>query len=227
MSTPSIEAGDLVPDTAARIELAIVTGELRPGQRLSEPALSARFGASRGPLREAIRVLEGRRLLVRRPNAGVRVVDLQPGEIAQLLIMREALEGIAARYAAENMTLPEVRALRQTAVSLRDGLADGSVESLYRGGAEDTFHRHIIRASRNPFIEEAVCRDMYPLLRIIRFRTSSMPVRRPRISDEHMAIVDALEHRLPDDAERLMREHIVNGRESLLSMICVDVPRRT
>ena len=219
MPTPSIEAGDLVPGTASKIEMAIVTGELRPGQWLSEPTLSARFGASRGPLREAIRVLEGRRLLVRRPNAGVRVVDLQPEEIAQLLIMREGLEGIATRYAAENMTLPEVRALRQTALSLRDGLADGSVESLYRGGAEDTFHRNIIRASRNPFIEEAVCRDMYPLLRIIRFRTSSMLVRRPRISDEHMAIVDALEHRQPDDAERLMRQHIVNGRESLLSSI--------
>ena len=219
MPNQSIEPGDLVPDTVARIELAIVTGELRPGQRLAEPAMSARFGVSRSALREAIRALEGRRLLARRPNAGVRVVDLQAEDIAQLLIMREALEGIAARYAAENMTLPEARALRQTAASLREELADGSVESLYRGGAEYNFHRQIVRGSRNPFIEETVCRDMYPLLRIIRFRTASMPVRRPRISDEHMGIVDAIERRRPDDAERLMREHIVNGRDSLLDVL--------
>ena len=81
---------DVVTNTSAQIELAIVTGELRPGQRVSELALAARFGVSRGPLREAMRALEGRRLLSRRPNAGVRVVDLSPEEVNQLLHMREA-----------------------------------------------------------------------------------------------------------------------------------------
>lgn len=212
----SAEFGDLVPDTAARIELAIVTGDLRPGQKLSEPTLATRFGVSRGPLREALRALEARRLLTRRPNAGMRVVDLSPSEIRHLLVAREALEGIAARHAAENMTLPELQEMKATAALIREGLSDGSVESLYRGGTEDSFHRQVIRASRNPFIEDAVCRDIFPLLRVIRFRTTSLPIRRQSIGDEHAAIIDAIERRLPDDAEHLMRQHIANGRDSLL-----------
>ena len=216
MKTPrGIETADIVTNTAAQIELSIVTGELRPGQKVSEPALAARFGVSRGALREAMRALEGRRLLTRRLNAGVRVVDLSPDEVSQLLHMREALEGIAARQAAENMTLPELRTLKSIAEALREGLAEG-VESLYRGGTEDMFHRHILRASRNRFIEDAVCRDTFPLLRIIRFRTTSVPARRKTIGDEHDAIVEAIERRLPEDAERLMRQHIANGRDSLL-----------
>lgn len=220
--------GDLAEGIAARIEMAIVTGDLRPGQKLSEQAMSAKFGTSRGPLREAIRSLEARRLLVRRPYAGVRVVDLSPHEIGQLLVVREALEGMAARCAAENMTLPEVRELRSVAEELRAELAGGDVESLYRGGGEHEFHRLVAKGSRNPFLEEAVCRDMFPLLRIIRFRTTAMPRRRPQIGDEHMGILAALERRLPDDAERLMRQHIAHGREALLRTLDGDLraPRR-
>ena len=216
---------DVVTSTSAQIELAIVTGELRPGQRVSELALAARFGVSRGPLREAMRALEGRRLLSRRPNAGVRVVDLSPEEVNQLLHMREALEGIAARQAAENITLPELRTLRGTAEALRDELQQG-VESLYRGGKEDAFHRLILMASRNRFIEDAVCRDMFPLLRVVRFQKTSVPARSKRIGDEHAAIVEAIERRLPDDAERLMRQHIANGRDGLLRVLIPGAQRK-
>src|SRR5947207_2296435 len=73
----------LVDETVARLERAIVTGELSQGQKLSEQALSARFGISRGPLREAVRTLEGRRLVERTPFSGVRVVRLSVDDIEQ------------------------------------------------------------------------------------------------------------------------------------------------
>src|ERR1700730_14858522 len=95
----------LVDEAVARLESAILSGELVPGQKLSEQALSSQFGISRGPLREAIRTLEGRHLVERTPFSGVRVVQLSVDDIEQLLLMSEALEGMAARHAAENMTL--------------------------------------------------------------------------------------------------------------------------
>ena len=100
------------PDLFERIQAAIVKGEIAPGTRISEQYLSTTFGIGRGPLREAIRRLEGRRLVVRIPHAGVRVVSLDYAELIELYHVREALEGMACRLAAQNMTEDEIAALR-------------------------------------------------------------------------------------------------------------------
>ena len=70
-----VQAQSLVDVVAERIEAAILSGTLAPGSRISEQALAASLGVSRGPLREAIRRLEGRKLLERTPNIGVRVAQ--------------------------------------------------------------------------------------------------------------------------------------------------------
>lgn len=206
----------LVDETTSRLELAIVTGKLAPGQKLSEAALSAAFGVSRGPLREAIRALEGRRLVVRRPYAGARVIDLTADEIEQLLVFREALEGMASRHASENMTLRETRALRETLEAQQRHFQRGEIEAIYREDREHDFHREIARGSRNRFLEDAICRDLFPLLRIVRYRLANVADRQPQVIDEHFAILSAIEQRLPDEAERLMRRHIAGGRDRLL-----------
>src|SRR5260370_36883276 len=108
-TTTTADSRALVDETVARLEQVIVSGELKPGEKLLEQALSARFGISRGPRRGAIRTLEARRLIERTPFAGARVVDLSADEIEQLLVTREALEGMACRQAAETRTLPELR----------------------------------------------------------------------------------------------------------------------
>lgn len=216
----------LVDETTSRLELAIVTGKLAPGQKLSEAALSAAFGVSRGPLREAIRALEGRRLVVRRPYAGVWVIDLTADEIEQLLVFREALEGMASRQASENMTLRETRALRETLESQQYHLQRGEIEAMYRDDREHDFHREIARGSRNRFLEDAICRDLFPLLRIVRYRLASVTDRQPQVIDEHFAILSAIERRLPDEAERLMRRHIAVGRDRLLKELRVGPAAR-
>ena len=83
---------------AERIEAAIIErGSCSRAARLSEQALAASLGVSRGPLREAIRRLEGRKLLQRTPNIGVRVASLSPGDLYEVLQVREALEGTGLR----------------------------------------------------------------------------------------------------------------------------------
>lgn len=76
-------------------------GRYRPGEKLREQLLADELGVSRAPLREAIRNLEGRRLLERTPRSWVQVVALSADTLAQILSTREALEGMAARQAAE------------------------------------------------------------------------------------------------------------------------------
>ena len=94
------------------IQAAIVCGDIAPGSKISEPELARSYGISRGPLREAIHRLEGQRLLVRVPHVGARVVALSPTELIELYEIRESLESMACRLAAERMTPAEIDELR-------------------------------------------------------------------------------------------------------------------
>ena len=91
-----------------RIQAAIVQGEIPPGSKISEPELARTYGISRGPLREAIHRLEGQKLLVRVPHVGARVVSLSHAELIELYEIRESLEGMACRLAAERMSQAEI-----------------------------------------------------------------------------------------------------------------------
>src|ERR1700754_4129355 len=109
----------LTPDSSTRgdrifpeLEFDIVSGKLPMGAKLGEETLAARFGVSRGPLREALRRLEGGGLVVRLPHLGVRVGQLSKSDLAEVYEIREVLEGLAARLAAERMSYEERHALK-------------------------------------------------------------------------------------------------------------------
>src|SRR5690606_41911259 len=98
-----VQAQSLVDIVAERIEAAIISGQIEPGSRLSEQGLAASLGVSRGPLREAIRRPEGRKLLERTPNIGVRVAQVSLKDLNEILHVREELEGLACSLAAGHM----------------------------------------------------------------------------------------------------------------------------
>lgn len=203
-----VKAQSLVDVIADRIEAAIISGELEPGIRLSEQALAASLGVSRGPLREAIRSLEGRKLLIRTPNIGVRVAALTLKDLSQMLQIREVLEGLACRLAAQNMTDSEIAAQQELLArhekqkSVRDG------RGAYSESLELDFHMRIVSGSRNERLAQTL--DLHYLLRICRYRSSSKSGRATQALEEHRRIVDALTRRDANAAERTMREHLRN-----------------
>src|ERR1700736_964147 len=84
-----------------QISDAIISGDLPAGAKLSEPILARHYGVSRGPLREALNRLQERRLVTRSPHVGARVATLSAQVLEETFVVREALEGMAARQAAE------------------------------------------------------------------------------------------------------------------------------
>ncbi|MCK8786992.1 GntR family transcriptional regulator [Roseomonas sp. NAR14] len=208
-----------VDDIVEQLENEILSGALGPGERLSEQTLSARFGVSRGPLREAVRTLEGRRLLERTPFAGVRVVNPSLADLEHLLTVREALEGTACRLAAENMSLIETRRLRACLGDYERRIETEGLGSVFRRGSRDNdFHVQIVQGSHNPWLHALLCRDLYSILRVVRLRSVGLGSRAQRAAEEHLAILQAIERRDPDAAEQLMRRHIRVGRENLLRL---------
>lgn len=209
---PKIQATSLVDAVTERLESAIIGGELAPGERLSEQALAVKYGISRGPLREAIRRLEGRRLLERKTNIGVSVVELSPRRMDELLSVREALEGMACRLAAERITLNEVNLLRQLLADHSELEEVQSGEGYYQQSGDFDFHFRIAKASDNEYLISMITVDLYDLLRVYRYKSSTMTGRAAKALEEHYAILEALEAQDPDRAEMAMRTHLRESR---------------
>ncbi|MEC8861066.1 MAG: GntR family transcriptional regulator [Pseudomonadota bacterium] len=198
-----------------RIQTAIVKGDIAPGTRLSEQYLSDTFGIGRGPLREAIRRLEGRRLVVRIPHAGVRVASLSVAELIELYYVREALEGMACRLAAQHMTEEEIAGLRQVLARHEQHAGLHTNESYYQQEGELDLHYLIIQGSRNHMLHELLCSDLYHLVRMYRYRFSTTPERPQQAFSEHHRIIEAIADRDGELAELLMRRHISASRRNI------------
>ena len=214
LSTP-ISIQSLVDQAFDRLVEAIVRGELVPGSRLGEAQVAKQLGISRGPLREALVRLESRKLVARKPNCGVTVVDFSEADLDELFTVREALEGMACRLAATAMADSEIAGL--IALLERHG-ADPDVRdgSAYYQGADDDFHFRIVRGSRNTRLIAALCDELHDQVRFYRYRSSTRPGRTRQAYDEHRQIAAALQARDPDRAEAAMRRHIANARINLL-----------
>jgi DNA-binding GntR family transcriptional regulator len=97
----------------ARVREAIRDGTLPPGVRLTETDLAARFGVSRTPIRQAIAKLEAEGLLTHEPRRGLTVTRPDHGQMVELYVMREILEGAAARLAAQHASETEIFAMEE------------------------------------------------------------------------------------------------------------------
>ena len=189
---------------------AIMTGEIPLGAKIGENDLALRFGVSRGPLREAIRRLEERRLIVRTAHVGARVVELSDSALLELFFVREAMEGMAARLASQRMSDGEIADLTLLLDSHAESVAER--EHYDQRDHDLDFHYRIAKGARNDLIEGLLCRDLYQLLQIYRYRHSAVPGRAQRALLEHRRIAAAIADRDGDLAEILMRRHIVSAR---------------
>lgn len=193
---------------------AIVAGELLPGAKISEPDLAIRFGVSRAPLREAIRRLEERKLVSRVAHQGARVAVLSAARISEIYMVREALEGVAAREAAHRMSHEDVGQLRAL-LSSHEHSFGGDDDTYRMGSADEDFHFRIIRASGNATLIALLLGEYYALIRMFRRQHRQVAGRARRALVEHHRITDALADRDAELAEFLMRRHIAAARTGI------------
>lgn len=205
----------LADQVVERLQDDIVLGVLPPGTKLGEAELAARYGVSRGPLREAIRRLESRKLLERIPHVGTRVGTLKLEDLIEIYRVREALEGMAARQAAENMSQAEIAGLWEL-LALHEQQQDLQEDTAYFQRAGDLdFHYRVIQGSHNRTLIDLLIDEIYHRVRMYRYQFS-MTANRPRKAlAEHRHIVEAIEARDGEMAELLMRRHISRARQYL------------
>jgi DNA-binding GntR family transcriptional regulator len=183
---------------------AIVSGRLKPGQRLDEPSVCREFGVSRTPVREALRRLSGTELVEMTPRKGVTVARI---DVEQLTDMFEALgefEGLCARLCAVRMTALEKKRLEMLNATRKERMAKGNRDDFALINIE--FHEAIYQGSHSPSIASVArsFRQRVDPFRVLHF----LPGQTEHSFSEHDEIVQAI---LDCDAERAwraMREHV-------------------
>jgi len=206
-----------VDEITRRLEAAILSGELPLGSSLNEKVLSESLGVSRGPLREALRGLEGRKLVERIPNIGPRVVSLTIQDLREIYDLREILEGAACRIATEQMDDAALEELLE--FTKRSQARTRAKASSYSFDGDLDFHQRILRGARNQRLVALMNGNLFYLLRIFRVRSHTLPERPLQAMAEHRKIAEAMAVRDADRAGALMRQHIREARKEAMAAL--------
>lgn len=197
---------------------SIERGELPGGSRLREAELAARIGLSRTPVREALARLEQQGLVINDGARGLVVAELDHRAIGELFMMREVLEGTAARLAAQYATDVELAILRKI-VERHAQLTDpGDL-------AENNklFHGTLYRCSHNRYLLKML-RSVHEAMLLL--GQSALPTQESvrGWTKEHAELLDALEKRDFERAEKVARTQISNAFKTRLNRMLVDMP---
>ncbi|AHF02638.1 GntR family transcriptional regulator [Marichromatium purpuratum 984] len=209
---PSSTIADRIFD---QMRQAIVEGGIPAGSKISEPVLAARYGISRGPLREALRRLESIKLVERRANVGARVIQLNSDQLLEIYDVREALEGMAARIAAERMPEEAIEELKALLAHHRGDIARDDWQTYFQEEGDLDFHFRIVQGGGNRRLVDILCNDLYHLARMYRCQFGMRSERARDALKEHELVVDAIAARDGELAEWLMRRHIRASREAI------------
>jgi DNA-binding GntR family transcriptional regulator len=199
-----------------RLRAAIISGELAPGSPVIEAELATRLGASRTPVREALRRLEAEGLLEPRGLRGSVVRALRADEVECVFEIREALESLAARRAARTMRETELRKLADYVERMR-----GSVDDANEMERHDTGFHDVILANASGERLKRMLTELREELIAYRFISLSDPARRRATVGEHEAIVEALRAHDEDAAAARTAAHIANARAAVLRLAAV------
>ncbi len=197
----------LAHSVGAQLCRAIVSGDIPAGTQLSEPALAARLGVSRAPIREALIELELRGLVEFDPQGRTRVPRLTPADLAEIHAVRSALDPLACGLAARHATPESLALLEETLAATRRAKTLGDVSRL-----DMEFHDRIVAAARNRRLSlcwngirdqlELWLTQMHP-----RHQAATKSTREKTV-DAHRKLLDAIRRRDDGRATDLARAHV-------------------
>jgi len=192
---------------------AILKGNMKPGERVSEPELAERFGISRTPIREAFRQLESEGYLQVIPRKGAVVASLSERDIEEFYAIKIILEGFAARMAAEKMTEKEIEKLEAINERLQQIAEEGDVKKFFR--VHNEFHEVFIKASGNEKLLEMI-QQLVMKFKRLRLASLSLPGRMQISVDDHRHMIEAFKAHDGKQADSLVRHAATIGADVLI-----------
>lgn len=204
----------------ARLRDAILSNQLSPGSRLSVPSVARQFGVSRSPVREAVQRLVQDGLASEEPHRGAVVASVEPADLVPLYEVREVLEGLAVRLAAERATRDELGAMQ---VALQQHAEAVDREDHHQHIVLDLhFHALIREAARNQDLTEFLDRVQSKVM--IALLAGDSAAWWKQAVAEHRRILEAMLAGDPDAAEAAARAHVVRVRQAIAGLGAKEQP---
>lgn len=225
----------LTERTYVNIRQDLISGKLKPGEKLISRTIASRHGVSLAPVREAIGRLAAEGLVEHIPGAGSFVKTMTKQDLYELYVLREALESCAAAEAALNAHPLQLQELQQLCERFNEMAghicgeeATAEIMDLWID-AEERFHGLLLEASRNTLLAR-ICSNYRTQLQIFELQRQQPLILTRIIANEtammHHKIVEALVSRDPATARSLMLEHIQTGKNNILAYFAT-VPNRS
>lgn len=204
-NTTTNNRGNYAEEVVARLREDIVTGRLRPNERLVDSNIARKMNMSRTPVREALKQLEMQGYLSRLPNGGLIVTDHSPSQIRNLYEIREALEIMALKLTCQRATQEQIDLAVELHERMLEVIRKRDVEQFIE--LNSTFHNVLFSACGNEQLWTLLqtFRDQFFDRRLVRvFNVSdwrSMP-------KQHQRLLDAVRQRNPRLVEKAVHEHV-------------------
>jgi len=195
------------------IENDILNGKYQSGDNLIESKLSEELGVSRTPVREAIRQLELEGLVKSIPNKGAVVKGISSQDIEDIYTIRMLIEGLAARWAAEKITAPEIKELHE-AIDFEEFYTNKN-DTAHLLVYDSRFHEIIYSASKSRPLTQMLSMFHHYIQRARNLSLASQ-TRAIKVLEEHKAIYEAIAAHDADKAAQLATDHVRNARDNLL-----------
>lgn len=194
-------------EVAGRLRELITRGELAPGSRLNERMLTERFGISRTPLREALKVLSSEGLVELLPNRGAVVTTITAADAEDLFQVMAVLEALGGELACLRATDQEIAAITALHAQMREFYERRDLEDYFE--LNQLIHQKIIDCAGNKELSDAY-RRISVRIRRPRFMANLSRPRWQEAMHEHEQILDALTRRDSEGLKALLAEHLDN-----------------
>jgi DNA-binding GntR family transcriptional regulator len=205
MSLPSISTSErlLKHSLADRLRTEIMSGALRPGERIVEGAWATKLGVAQASIREAINILTQEGFVSKQSGRSARIVHLSEQDVMQLYQIRGALEGLAARLVASLQ--PDLTPLQFAVDGMREAAQAGHREALL--DCDLQFHLHLCEAAGNPFLLDHARRILLPFFAFVRMRVTASQQEASvwsRDLEAHQRIIDLIREGEGDVAQQYL-----------------------
>lgn len=187
------------------IRQSILEGKYKPGDTLRESAIANELKVSRTPVREAIRQLQLEGLVRSIPNKETVVCGITEEDVHDIFLVRDKLEGVAGRLAAERITQEELEKMEEIIELTEFYASKGDISRLE--SLDHTFHDAIYNATKSKIIKH-VLSDFHSYIQQVRKKSMATPGRVNYLIEEHRGIYEAIKNRDGDKAEELINAHL-------------------
>ena len=208
-----MEPKSLTEHIVEDLEEKIITGTLKPGERIIEEDLCKTYGVSRSPVREAFRILESQGFIVSESRKGVSVMKISHEDIDNIYRIFAVLESLSAYQAVKKQNPQVLRRLKKLHARMIELAAQNKTRAYFKANLQ--FHETMINASENHRLIK-ILQTFTKLIQRYRLRLLSIPGRLPESLDSHEEIIRAFESGDAEGIEKMRREAIMKNVQQLI-----------